>query len=142
MTRRAGDTDGDESDERLALRRRTLTRIAATAGAGVVVGWSFSGITGAAETNEVSITMNITPVGERVLVQTVESDDRTVSGVATRGNTDDASQEGIVRAAGDTDPVSEGDKILFEGSSGSEVVIAGEEHLILDDEVILAVIED
>ena len=96
--------------------------------------------------------MNIKPLYDRVLIQRVESDDKTASGIIIPDTAKEKPLEGIVRATGqgkvadngETIPlqVKEGDKILFGKYSGTEVTIAGEEHLILREDDILAVIND
>ena len=96
--------------------------------------------------------MNIKPLYDRVLVQRVESDAKTASGIIIPETAKEKPLEGIVRATGSgkvTDQgetvalqVQEGDKILFGKYSGTEVTIAGEEHLILREDDILAVIND
>ena len=139
-----GATEG-ESSERLEMRRRTLTRIAGAAGAGLFVGWSVDGVADTARADDVHITMNIQPIDDRVLVQHVESDETTDSGIIVPGNTEDEEepQEGIVRATGDeVQWVTEGDTVIFPESSGTTVVIAGEDHLIVDEGELLAIIND
>ena len=96
--------------------------------------------------------MNIQPLYDRVLIQRVESEEKTDSGIIIPDSAKEKPQEGIVRAVGDgnvsddgeTVPlrVSEGDKVLFGKYSGTEVTIAGEEHLILREDELLAIIND
>ncbi len=96
--------------------------------------------------------MNIKPLYDRVLIQRVESDDKTESGIIIPDTAKEKPLEGIVRATGQGKvadngetialQVKEGDKILFGKYSGTEVTIAGEEHLILREDDILAVIND
>ncbi len=96
--------------------------------------------------------MNIQPLYDRVLIQRVESDEKTKSGIIIPDSAKEKPLEGIVRAAGqgkvsdsgDTIPlqVSEGDKVLFGKYSGTEVTIGGEEHLILREDELLAIIND
>ena len=96
--------------------------------------------------------MNIQPLYDRVLIQRVESDDKTASGIIIPDTAKEKPLEGIVRATGKGKvadngetialQVKEGDKILFGKYSGTEVTIQGEEHLILREDDILAVIND
>ena len=96
--------------------------------------------------------MNIQPLYDRVLIQRVESEERTEAGIIIPDSAQEKPQEGIVRATGDGKVgddgeaiplrVSEGDKVLFGKYSGTEVTIAGEEHLILREDEILAIIND
>lgn len=99
----------------------------------------------ATESDDVTILMNVQPLYDRVLVQIVESDETSASGRRTE-------REAIVRATGegpvgnDGEPiplrVREGDKVLLEGDAGTEVTIGGEEHSIVREGEILAIIED
>ncbi len=96
--------------------------------------------------------MNIKPLYDRVLIQRVESEEKTDSGIIIPDSAQEKPQEGIVRAAGegkvtddgDTVPlkVSEGDKVLFGKYSGTDVSIGGEDHMILREDELLAIIED
>ncbi len=96
--------------------------------------------------------MNIQPLYDRVLIQRVENEERTEAGIIIPDSAQEKPQEGIVRATGDGKVgddgeaialrVSEGDKVLFGKYSGTEVTIAGEEHLILREDEILAIIND
>ena len=96
--------------------------------------------------------MNIRPLYDRVLIQRVESDEKTASGIIIPDTAKEKPLEGIVRATGQGKvadngqtielQVKEGDKVLFGKYSGTEVTIAGEEHLILREDDILAVIND
>lgn len=96
--------------------------------------------------------MNIQPLYDRVLIQRVESDEKTSSGIIIPDTAKEKPLEGIVRATGKGKvadngetialQVSEGDKVLFGKYSGTEVTIAGEEHLILREDEILAIIND
>ena len=92
------------------------------------------------------------PLYDRVLIQRVESEEKTDSGIIIPDSAKEKPLEGRVRAAGDGKvsdsgdnvplQVSEGDKVLFGKYSGTEVTIGGEEHLILSEDEILAIIED
>ena len=96
--------------------------------------------------------MNIQPLYDRVLIQRVESEEKTDSGIIIPDTAQEKPQEGIVRATGEgkvadngeTVPlkVSEGDKVLFGKYSGTDVTISGEEHMILREDEILAIIND
>lgn len=96
--------------------------------------------------------MNIQPLEDRVLIQRVESEEKTEGGIIVPETAQEKPQEGIVRAAGpgkrddsgDRIPmeVSEGDKVLFGKYSGTEITVGGEEHMILRESELLAVIDD
>ena len=96
--------------------------------------------------------MNIQPLYDRVLVQRVESDEKTASGIIIPDTAKEKPLEGVVRATGKGKvadngetvalQVQEGDKVLFGKYSGTEVAIGGEDHLILREDEILAIINE
>lgn len=95
--------------------------------------------------------MAIRPVGERVLVKPLESEEKTPGGIILPDTAKEKPQKGEVIAVG-KGKVSEdgtvkplevktGDKVLYGRYSGSEISHEGEEYLILKEEEILAVIK-
>jgi len=96
--------------------------------------------------------MNIKPLEDRVLIQRVETEERTEGGIIVPDSAKEKPQEGIVRATGPGKTndagerveleVSEGDKVLFGKYSGTEITVKGEEHLMLRESELLAIIED
>ncbi len=95
--------------------------------------------------------MKIRPLYDRVLVRRVESQETTKGGIIIPDSAKERPIEGQVVAAGNGKilengkvrplDVKAGDRILFGKYSGSDVKIEGEEHLILREEEILAVVE-
>lgn len=95
--------------------------------------------------------MKIRPLGDRVLVKRLESEERTKGGIIIPDSAKEKPIEGKVVSVGpgkrdDNGKMNEltvkaGDKILFGKYSGTEVKIDGDEHLILREEDILGVIE-
>ena len=95
--------------------------------------------------------MQIRPLQDRVLVRRVEEDQKTKGGIIIPDTAKEKPIEGKVIAAGNGKildsgqvrklDVKAGDRILFGKYSGTEVKIDGEEHLILREDDILAVIE-
>ena len=94
--------------------------------------------------------MALTPLHDRVLVERVESDEKTAGGLIIPDSAKEKPAEGLVVAvgAGAKDDsgnrvamdVSEGDKILFGKWSGTEVTVDGKELLIMKESDILGVI--
>ncbi len=94
--------------------------------------------------------MGIKPLQDRVLVQRLESEEKTSSGLYIPDTAKEKPLEGIVRAVGPGKradsgaeipmSVSEGDKVLFGKYSGTEITLSGEEHLILREDEILAIV--
>jgi chaperonin GroES len=95
--------------------------------------------------------MKIRPLGDRVLVKRLESEEKTKGGIIIPDSAKEKPIEGKVISVGpgkrdDNGKIGElsvkaGDKILFGKYSGTEVKIDGDEHLILREEDILGVIE-
>jgi chaperonin GroES len=95
--------------------------------------------------------MKIRPLHDRILVKRLESEEKTKGGIIIPDTAKEKPQEGLVVAAGPgrvnedgkVTPldVKKGDKILFGKYSGTEVTLEGEEHLIIREEDVLAVLE-
>jgi chaperonin GroES len=95
--------------------------------------------------------MKIRPLHDRILVKRLESEEKTKGGIIIPDTAKEKPQEGLVVAAGpgrvNEDgkvtalDVKKGDKILFGKYSGTEVTLEGEEHLIIREEDVLAVLE-
>jgi chaperonin GroES len=95
--------------------------------------------------------MKIRPLGDRVLVKRMESEEKTKGGLFIPETAKEKPIEAKVISVGPgkrddngklIEPnVKAGDRILFGKYSGTEVKIDGEEHLILREDDILGVIE-
>lgn len=84
--------------------------------------------------------MNFKPLGERVLVERLEEDTKTASGIIIPDNAKEKPLEGIVQAIGnEVKEVKVGDKVVFGKYSGTEVKIDGKEYLILKLEDVLGI---
>lgn len=96
--------------------------------------------------------MKVKPLYDRVLIQRVASEEKTAGGIFIPDTAKEKPLEGIVRAVGTGKvsdsgesigmQVSEGDRVLFGKYSGTEISVNGEEHLILREDEILAIIND
>ncbi|AWI35057.1 co-chaperone GroES [Helicobacter apodemus] len=85
--------------------------------------------------------MNFKPLGERVLVERLEEDTKTASGIIIPDNAKEKPLMGIVKAVGsEVKDVKTNDKIVFGKYSGTEVKLDGVEYLILKLEDVLGVI--
>lgn len=85
----------------------------------------------------------IQPLGSRVLVRLLEEPTTTRSGIVLPDTAKEAPQRGEVVAIGDDEDlikVEPGDVVLYPKYTGSEVSVAGEEHLILEATDLLAVV--
>ncbi len=90
------------------------------------------------------------PLGDRIVIELVEAEEKTSSGIVLPDSAKEKPQEGNVIAAGtgrvlengqriDLE-VKEGDRIIFSKYSGTEVKYEGNEYLILRESDVLAVI--
>jgi len=94
---------------------------------------------------------NITPLHDRVIVRRVEEGEQVRGGIIIPDTAKEKPQEGQVVAAGKGKykedgtrqplDVKPGDRVLFGKYSGSEIVIDGEELLIMREDEILGIIE-
>jgi len=95
--------------------------------------------------------MKIRPLHDRILVKRLEGEAKTKGGIIIPDTAKEKPQEGLVIAAGPGKvnedgkvtplDVKKGDKILFGKYSGTEITLEGDEHLIIREEDVLAVLE-
>ena len=95
--------------------------------------------------------MAIRPLDDRVLLQVLDAEETTAGGIVLPDSAREKPQQGKVTAIGEgkrldggkraKPDVKKGDIVLFGKYSGTEVKIGGEEHLIMREDDILAVIE-
>ena len=96
--------------------------------------------------------MKVKPLQDRLVIKRIEEEEKTKGGIIIPDAAKEKPQEGRVVAVGGgkitesgqkvTPEVKAGDKILFGKYSGTEIKIDGEEHLILREDDVLAIIED
>ncbi len=91
--------------------------------------------------------MNIKPLGDRVLIEPISVEDKTESGIILPDTADkEKPEEGKVIAVGPGRPnkpigVKKGDKVLFTKYGPNEIKIDNKEYLIAKEEDILAILE-
>jgi len=95
--------------------------------------------------------MKFRPLHDRVLVQRIEEPQKTKGGIIIPDTAQEKPTEARVIAVGSGRvledgsvrpvEVKKGDRILFGKYSGSEIKLDGEDHIILREEDILAVLE-
>ena len=92
----------------------------------------------------------IKPLEDRIVVQAVDAESTTASGLVIPDTAKEKPQEGMVLAVGPGRfedgtrvplDVKVGDKVLYSKYGGTEVKFAGEEYLVLSARDVLAVIE-
>lgn len=94
--------------------------------------------------------MKIVPLGANVVVKRLPADEMSAGGIVLPDTAREKPKEGRVLSIGDgrmladgsraRHQVSEGDRVLFGGYAGSEVVINGEEFLIMSEDEIMAIV--
>ena len=93
---------------------------------------------------------NVQPLGDRVLLQPLEAEEKTSGGIIVPDSAKEKPQEGKVIAVGKGKvedgkvipiEVKVGDKVLYGKYSGTEIKVNSEEMLIVKEEDILAVIK-
>nr|WP_216367216.1 co-chaperone GroES [Geobacillus sp. MR] len=90
------------------------------------------------------------PLGDRIVIEVVETEEKTASGIVLPDTAKEKPQEGRVVAVGTgrvldngqrvAPEVEVGDRIIFSKYAGTEVKYDGKEYLILRESDILAVI--
>jgi chaperonin GroES len=95
--------------------------------------------------------MKVKPLHDRILVRRIEGEEKTKGGLIIPDTAKEKPQEGKVIAVGkgkvnddgELRPldVRKGDRILFGKYSGTEIELEGEEHLIIREDDVLAVLE-
>ena len=97
------------------------------------------------------MSISIKPLEDRIVIQQVEAEQTTVSGLVIPDTAKEKPQEGTVVAVGpgrvDDNgnrvpmDVSEGDVVIYSKYGGTEVKYRGEEYLILSARDVLAIVE-
>lgn len=92
----------------------------------------------------------IKPLGDRVVIQVLEGELKTKSGIVLPDTAKEKPQEGQIVAVGTGKlldngqrvalDVKEGDKIIFSKYAGTEVKVDGQEYLIVSERDILAIV--
>ncbi len=96
--------------------------------------------------------MKLQPLNDRILVKRLESEEKTAGGLYIPDTAKEKPCKGQVIAAGPGKvdekgervavSVKKGDMVLFNKYAGTEVKLDGEDHLVLREEDILAIIVD
>jgi chaperonin GroES len=90
------------------------------------------------------------PLGDRIIIELIEAEETTSSGIVLPDSAKEKPQEGKVIAVGTGRyldngtkvelEVKEGDRIIFSKYAGTEVKYGGEEYLILRENDVLAIL--
>jgi chaperonin GroES len=95
--------------------------------------------------------MKIRPLHDRVIVKRIDEEETTKGGIIIPDTAKEKPGEGKVVAVGDGKilengkkqplEVKKGDKVLFGKYAGTDINIEGEEHLIMREEDIIAILD-
>jgi len=95
--------------------------------------------------------MKVRPLHDRVIVLRTEEEEKTKGGIIIPDTAKEKPVEGKVVAVGNGKTlddgkklpleIKEGDKVLFGKYAGTEITIDGEEHLIMREDDIIAIID-
>ena len=93
--------------------------------------------------------MNLKPLGDRIIVEVLEEEETTVSGIVLPDTAKEKPQRGTVLAVGPgryedgklvpLDVVT-GDEVIYSKYGGTEVKVGGEDYLVLSARDVLAVV--
>jgi chaperonin GroES len=93
--------------------------------------------------------MNLKPLGDRLIVRAIEEEETTASGIVLPDTAKEKPQRGEVLAVGDGRwdedgekriplDVEKGDEVLYSKYGGTEVVVEGDDLLVLRESDVLA----
>ncbi len=90
--------------------------------------------------------LGIKPLGVRVVIQPIEEESRTDSGLYIPDTAKEKPQSGVVVAIGEGSEdipitVKVGEKVLFPKYTGTEIKLGSDEYIIMDFEKVLAVLK-
>lgn len=91
------------------------------------------------------MSLNIKPLADRVLIEPVEAETKTASGIIIPDNAKEKPQKGKVVAIGNgtkDEPmtVKSGDTVLYGKYAGTELKLEGKDYLIMRESDILAIV--
>jgi len=95
--------------------------------------------------------MNIKPLGDKVVVKTIATEEKTKGGIVLPDTAKEKPLEGEVVAVGSGIilengqklplEVAVGDRVIFSKYAGTEIKIDGEEYMIMNEREILAILK-
>ena len=82
----------------------------------------------------------IKPLGDRVVIEPTEQQEKTESGIILPDTAQEKPQEGKVLAVGDCETIKKNDSVLYPKFSGTEINHEGKDVLIMSEKEVLAVV--
>ncbi len=93
--------------------------------------------------------LNIKPLGDKVIVQRVEAEEKTAGGIVLPDSAKEKPKRGVVLAVGTGRLLDDGtrsdmqvkknDEVLFTSYAGTEIKVNGDELMIMDESDILGI---
>jgi len=95
--------------------------------------------------NKLNMSLNIKPIGDRVVVEAAPAEEKTASGIFIPDTAKEKPQQGTVVAVGDgkkDEPmtVKVGDNVLYSKYGGTEITIEGKEYLMMRESDIYGIL--
>ena len=95
--------------------------------------------------------LNIKPLGDKVIVQRIEAEEKTAGGIVLPDTAKEKPKRGIILAVGNGRLLDDGtrsemqvkkrDEVLFTSYAGTEIKVDGEEYMIMDESDILGIVD-
>jgi chaperonin GroES len=95
--------------------------------------------------------VKITPLNDKIVVERLEADDKTVGGIILPDSAKEKPKQGKVLALGEGKALENGTRapfqvkvgntVLFTSYAGSEVTLDGKEYLIMTEDDLLAIVD-
>ncbi len=94
--------------------------------------------------------LNIRPLGDKVIVQRVEAEEKTAGGIVLPDSAKEKPKRGVILAVGcgrllddgsrSDMQVKKNDEVIFTSYAGTEIKVSGEDYMIMDESDILGII--
>lgn len=87
--------------------------------------------------------MAVKPLGSRVLIKVLEAETKTASGLYIPDTAKEKTQTGTVIAIGDDKEITvkAGQSVMYDKYAGTSVKVDGDEHLIVKNDDLIAIID-
>ena len=95
--------------------------------------------------------LNIKPLGDKVIVQRVEAEEKTAGGIVLPDSAKEKPKRGIILAIGNGRLLDDGtrskmqvkksDEGMFTSYAGTEIKVDGEDYMIMDESDILGIVD-